>query len=196
MKEKEFFLVNLENVDCYSPNGVLLGKIINFSFHPEEYKLKHFIVKTAGNTELAFSIDEINEFIPGRITLKQGSDHLKYAYTLEEEEFFRKFRDFDVVDSDKELIGKITDAVFHTDNRISFIVGPIGNVFQRLGLQEKDEFILPTPLISDIEKDRIKINRTKSELQKNLTSQVMEKASPHEIPSNEIKDPRIYTRIM
>lgn len=178
--ERDTAFKEMEGSFIIDKNEITIGQIIDFSFN-KEYEVTHFILEP----KLEFIEEVMNELdqkiaflIPTQaVMFKEGNnvhidrpiDQLKQImdFRIPNNLCFTRIRNSVVLDSNYDDIGRIIDAVFHTDDKLSFIVG--GGTFKeflkKIGVTPNHHLFLPHRNIVEYKADKFILNATKDELE-------------------------------
>ena len=177
--ERDMAFKEMEGSFIIDKNEIIIGQIIDFSFN-KEYEVTYFIMEP----KLEFIKDVMNEFeqkiaylIPtSAVIAKQGNnvqidkpiDQLTKImdFKIPGNLCFTKIRNSTVLDSNYDSIGQIIDAVFHTDDKISFVVGGGGfkEFLKKIGITPNHHLFLPHRNIKEYKANKFILNATKDEL--------------------------------
>lgn len=178
--DRDLAFKEMEGSFIIDKNEITIGQIIDFSFN-KDYEVTHFIMEP----KLEFIKDVMNEFdqkiaflIPtSAVMAKQGNnvhidkpiDQLKRImdFRIPGNLCFTRIRNSPVLDSNYDDIGQIIDAVFHTDDKISFVVG--GGTFKeflkKIGVTPNHHLFLPHRNIEEYKSGKFILNASKDELE-------------------------------
>ncbi len=145
--------------------GEDLGKIFDFILAPN-FSLKYFVSRK-GKTIYLIEPAQILDVKP-KVRLKVPK---KYVQTIRKEEpegiSFTTLRTKQVYDTHGENVGQILDVIFHTDRKVSFIIGGGGlrSYLSKLGFSS-ERMLVPHRLVKTITPYNIELHTSKNDLQR------------------------------
>ena len=203
----------LKKFKVYDNEKTELGKVIDFTVD-REFKPKNLILGGSFLEELRESlglkpdddpvvkISDITGISGNDLTINLNVKSSEIYNKLDSSAFesdelmFSKICKRNVIASDGSAIGKIVDALFESDNPISFVLGDSKFVefMERIGLASNYDMLIPSKNVMSIDADTMTIDKSKDELSVLLNNEAIgEKEVQTYINANSAKMAR-YTR--
>jgi hypothetical protein len=166
-----------EDANVCDQNELDLGRIKDFTIN-DDYEIQHFILEgdmnmikdeleIKGNYKLLIPPSMISRKDDKEICLNVTWRELKTIEDIEADVVkFSNLRNIDVIDVEHENIGRVIDAIVHSDNHISFIIGgsPFNEFLKRIGIFQKVHMLLPYRYIYRMDSNLIKLKKQKKHL--------------------------------
>ncbi|MHA2029867.1 MAG: hypothetical protein ACW99A_17750 [Candidatus Kariarchaeaceae archaeon] len=173
----------LKNFKVYDKENTELGKIIDFTVD-KEYKPRNLILGGSFLEELRESlglkpdddpvvkISDITDVsmdehsIKLRATSEEVCTKLDSSAFESDEKMFSQICKRSVIARDGLSIGRIVDALFVSNNPVSFVLGDSKFVefLERIGLASNYDMLIPAKNVMSIDDERVKIDKSKDEL--------------------------------
>jgi sporulation protein YlmC with PRC-barrel domain len=173
----------LKNFKVYDKDDNELGKVIDFTVD-RDYKPRNFILGGSFLEELRESLglkpdDDPVVKISDITNISLNDNLIKLRATSEEvctkldssafekgEMMFSQICKRSVIASDGSSIGRIVDALFSSNNPVSFVLGDSKFVefLERIGLASNYDLLIPSKNVMSIDDESVKIDKSREEL--------------------------------